>query len=131
MKRLICSAAVASALLAATAVPSGAASIGLFGMSAASPATYDDTYSFHVATSETVTVIGGEFNIANFAMTGPFTIDTVPSPTTSSTPTGTFGNFFGSATLGPGNYSFVVTGTGTPVRSLVFRATAAQLTAPV
>ena len=32
MKRLICSAAVASALLAATAVPSGAASICLFGM---------------------------------------------------------------------------------------------------
>ena len=114
MKRLICSAAVASALLAATAVPSGAASIGLFGMSAASPATYDDTYSFKVSGApEMVVIAGSEFNIANFAISGPFSVTTTPSPTTSAA-AGIYGNFFASDTLGPGNYSFVVTGTGSP-----------------
>ena len=78
MKRLICSAAVASALLAVTAIPSGAASVGLFGMSAAANATYDDTYTFHVSTPETVMISGGEFNIADFSISGPISLTFSP-----------------------------------------------------
>ena len=127
MKRLICSAAVASALLAATAVPSVAATISIMGMSAGNPATYDDIYTFHLTTptsaKETVTVAGGEFNIANFNITGPsgFSLMTSPSPTTSNA-AGVSGFFSGSALLGSGNYSFTVTGTGIPGTPFGFSA---------
>ena len=116
MKRLICSAAVASALLAATAIPSGAASVGLFGMSTEANTTYDDTYMIHVSTPETVMISGGEFNIADFSISGPIslTFSPGPPPTPSTTPAGTGEFFSGSAMLAAGNYTFVVTGTGNP-----------------
>jgi hypothetical protein len=115
MKRLICSAAVASALLAATAIPSRAATIGLFGMSTETDTIYDDTYMIHVSTPGTVMISGGEFNIADFSISGPISLTfSGVTPTVSTTPAGTGEFFSGSASLGTGNYSFVVTGTGTP-----------------
>lgn len=108
MKRFICSTAVASALLAATAIPSGAAVIDLVGMSSVAGTSYDETYSFTLPTTESVMVSGAEFNIAPFTVTGlPFSV--------SSTPTPSFGSpslFDGSGSLGPGFYSLTVMGTG-------------------
>jgi hypothetical protein len=108
MKRLICSAAVASALLAVTAIPSGAGTIDLLGMSSVAGTAYDTTYSFNLPTTETVMVAGAEFNIAPFTITGlPFSVTSTPPPS--------FGNpslFDASGSLGPGNYSLTVMGTG-------------------
>ena len=113
MKRFICSAAVASALLAATAIPSGAATIDLTGFSTEPSTVYDDTYNFTLPTTETVSVSGAEFNIASMTLTGlSFSVPTTPTTTT----VGSAGSFFGSGSLGPGTYSLVVAGTGgTPV----------------
>jgi hypothetical protein len=102
MKRLICSAAVASALLAAGAIPSSAATIGLFGLSTESDTVYDDTYSFHVSAAENVMIAGGEDNITGFNISAPFTV------------TYTGDSFSGMGVLGIGNYSVVVSGTGNP-----------------
>ena len=110
MKRLICSAAVASALLAATAIPSGAAVLNISGVSSEAGTPYDDTYSFRLPTTETVDVAGGEMNIASFTLTGlpiSYTFNPSTLPTFDS-----LYSFDGSATLGPGTYSLVVTGTG-------------------
>lgn len=108
MKRFICSAAVASALLAATAIPSGAAVIDLVGMSSVAGTTYDETYSFTLPTTESVMVSGAEFNIAPFTLTGlPFTITPTPSPMFD-----VASLFSGSGSLSAGTYSLVVAGTG-------------------
>ena len=81
MKRLMCSAAIASALLAATAIPSGAAVIDLLGMSSVAGTTYDDYLLVHLPTTETVMVAGAEFNIAPFTVTGlPFSVTSTPPP---------------------------------------------------
>jgi hypothetical protein len=117
MKRFICSTAVASALLAVTVVPSWANGIALFGLSTEADTVYNDTYSFHVSTSENVYVTGSEFNIANFSVSGPFSVTITPT-TTVSTTTGTYGNFFGEAMLTSGNYTFVISGTGNPGATL-------------
>ena len=111
MKRLICSAAVASALLAATAIPSGAAVLNISGVSSEAGTPYDDTYSFRLPTTETVDVAGGEMNIASFTLTG-LPISYTFNPSTLPTGFNSLYSFDGSATLGPGNYSLVVTGTG-------------------
>ena len=62
MKRLICSAAVASALLAATAVPSGAVSVF---RCVTAPAAFDGTYTF-TTTGTSYDFNGTEYNIAHF-----------------------------------------------------------------
>ena len=111
MKRLVCSAAVASALLAITAIPSGAAVINISGVSSEAGTVYDDTYSFRLLTSETVDVMGGEMNISKFTLTG-LPISYTFTPSTLPTGFNSFYAFDGSATLGPGTYSLVVTGTG-------------------
>ena len=84
------------------------------GMSAANPANYDDIYSFKLTTStpETVTIAGGEFSIADFNIAGPagFTYSLAS------------GFFNGSVTLGSGDYSFMITGTGTPGSPFGFSA---------
>jgi hypothetical protein len=111
MKRLICSGAVASALLAITAIPSGAAVINISGVSSEAGTPYDDTYSFHLPKSETVDVMGGEMNIATFTLTG-LPISYTFNPSTLPTGFNSTYSFDGSAVLGPGNYSLVITGTG-------------------
>jgi hypothetical protein len=111
MKRLICSAAVASALLAITAIPSGAAVLNISGASTEAATPYDDTYTFRLPTTETVDIIGGEMNIASFMLKGlpiSYTFD----PSTLPTGFNSFYSFDGVGTLGPGTYSLVVTGTG-------------------
>jgi hypothetical protein len=111
MKRLVCSAAVASALLAITAIPSGAAVLNISGVSSEAGTPYDDTYSFRLPTTETVDISGGEMNIASFTLSGlpiSYTFD----PSTLPTGFNSFYSFDGSTTLGPGTYSLVVTGTG-------------------
>jgi hypothetical protein len=62
MKRLICSAAVASALLAATAVPSGAVSV----FDTVGPGAFDLTYTFTTTGSPLVISNGSEYNIGPF-----------------------------------------------------------------
>ena len=112
MKRLICSAAVASALLAITAIPSGAAVINISGVSMGGTTTYDETYTFRLPKTETVQVAGGETNIEDFTLKGlPISYTFTPS----TLPTGfnkMYGFSSGMDTLGPGIYSLVVTGTG-------------------
>jgi hypothetical protein len=111
MKRLICSAAVASALLAITAIPSGAAVLNISGVSSEAGTPYDDTYTFRLPTTETVDISGGEMNIASFTLAGlpiSYTFDPSTLPTTFNS----FYSFDGMTTLGPGTYSLVVSGTG-------------------
>lgn len=110
---LICSVAVAGISLAATAIPSKANGIALYGLSTETETTYDDSYSVKVTTSQDVYISGSEFNIANFAVSGPITVTTIPSPTVATVPVGSWGTFSGEGLLTPGNYTFVVTGMGT------------------
>ena len=63
MKRLICSAAVASALLAVTAVPSGAVSVF---DSCCALALFDLTYVFTTTGAPLVISNGSESNIGHF-----------------------------------------------------------------
>jgi hypothetical protein len=107
MKRLICFAAVASALFAATSVPSRADTIDMLGMSSVPGTVYDTTYSFHLPTTETVSISGAEFNIDPFTITGPFSVSFTPPPAF-----GSASLFNGFETLAAGTYSFLVTGTG-------------------
>ena len=116
MKRLICSAAVASALLAVTAIPSGAVTVtdlaDLFGISTDNGHQYgllgNDTYTFTLPTTEFVSVVGAEFNIAPFTVTGHqvyhFRIVQLRYGGSSS--------FSGSGILAAGTYTLVVSGTG-------------------
>ncbi len=111
---LICSVAVAGTLLAATAVPSWANGIALYGVSTETDTSYDDVYSFKLTQTEDVYISGSEFNIANFTVSGlPFAVTTIPNPTVSS-PAGTWGTFSGEGALGAGSYSFTITGMGSP-----------------
>ncbi len=115
MKRLICSAAVASALLAATAVPSWANGIALYGVSTETDTSYNDVYSFKLTQAEDVFISGSEFNIADFKVSGlSFAITTIPNPTVSGTPVGIWGTFSGEGALAAGTYTFTVSGMGTP-----------------
>ena len=78
MKRLICSAAVASALLAVTAIPSGANTVNLgdipptalIGGNSSVGTTYDTTWSFTLPSAEHVVIQGSEFNIAPSPLRG-------------------------------------------------------------
>jgi hypothetical protein len=69
MKRFICSAAVASALLAATVVPSGAVTVGdTFASSGPSdPVSFDLTYNFTTTGSPLVMSAASETNITDFS----------------------------------------------------------------
>jgi len=116
MKRLICSAAVASALLAATAIPSGANTINLgdipptatIGGNSSVATTYDTTWTFTLPTAENVVIQGSDFNIAPFTLTGlTFSISSLPAPAL-----GSFSNFTGMGTLAAGTYNLLVSGTG-------------------
>jgi len=134
MKRLICSAAVASALLAATAIPSGAITISLGdippagtigGNSSNASSTYDDIWTFTLPTKETVDISGSEFNIASFNVSLPgITITDVPHAGPSST-------FSGSGVLSAATYSLVVTGTGETTLSPVSLYTGTIVGTPV
>ncbi len=122
MKRLICSAAVASALLAATAIPSGANTVNLgdipptatIGGNSSVATTYDTTWTFTLPTAEDVKIQGSEFDIAPFTLTGlTFSITSLPAPTL-----GSLSNFTGAGTLAAGTYNLLVSGTGGSIGSL-------------
>ena len=113
MKRLIGSAVISSALLAASAIPSAATTttIADIGGNASVMTTYDTTYSFTLPHTELVAISGVEFNIDPFSVTlsGPssmnFTYTPTPGPDIAA-------SFSGSADLTAGIYSLLITGTG-------------------
>jgi hypothetical protein len=113
MKRLICSAVLGSALLAATAIPSFATTttIADIGGNASVLTNYDTTYTFSLPNTELVAISCIEFNIDPFSVTlsGPssmtFSYTPTPGPDVASM-------FSGAADLTAGTYSLLVTGTG-------------------
>jgi hypothetical protein len=108
MKQIIKSIAVAGVLLAAS-IASAAASTLLVTLGGVDQLSYNTSYSFDLSSSEPVTINGGGFDIGSFKISGPITVTTDPSPTTT---TGGVFSFFGEATLGPGDYTIKITGTG-------------------
>jgi hypothetical protein len=113
MKRFFCSAVITSALLAASAIPSAAATttIADIGGNASVLTSYDTTYTFTLAHPELVAISGVEFNIDPFSVTlsGPssmkFSYTPTPGPDVAS-------SFSGAADLTAGTYSLLIKGTG-------------------
>jgi hypothetical protein len=109
MKRLICSAAVASALLAVTAVPSGAVSV----FDTVVPGAFDLTYTFTTTGSPLVISNGSEYNIGPFDF--KITEGGAPVFDVSNTAPPMSMSFCGGAgcseSFGPGTFLLTVTGT--------------------
>ena len=121
MKRLICSAAVATALLALTAIPSGAVTTTCvsfpcgFGNNPAVALT--DTVDFTLGSSERVTISGNGFLIPDLSLSLN-TSPTTPVPVSFPTPFGTAVPVFDLSTLlAAGSYILTIAGTGS---SMIF-----------
>jgi len=109
MKRFICSAAVASALLAATAIPSGAATVDLVELFPTT-SSVDFSYTVTLASAGSISINGFESGIANFVASlsqGGTTI-TSAMQAPASPP---FFFSLGPESLSAGTYLFTVTGT--------------------
>src|SRR5208282_5980774 len=112
MKRLICSAAVASVLLGASVIPSGANTVIGTDATFTSPGAFDNPVGFGLGTPEKVNIAGSingspdtPLSVPPFSVT---LIEPSPPPVSISVVSGVWNETF---TLAAGAYSLVFTGT--------------------